>query len=118
MLMDKPVKVPKPWGYELWLANNLENDYCGKILHVNPGSKFSMHFHVDKHETFYILKGVCKLKRIDTSTAAEYSVNMSAGDVIEIPKHTPHQIEALSEVDIIEISTYHRDTDSYRVWID
>ena len=114
--MSKPVKVPKPWGYELWLANNLENNYCGKILHVKKGSRFSMHFHVAKHETFYILKGECNLRRINTQTAKEDVQKLIEGDVIEIPRYKPHQIEALTEVDIVEISTYHRDTDSYRVW--
>lgn len=114
--MSKPVKVDKPWGYELWLANNLENNYCGKILHVKKGKRFSMHFHVSKHETFYIQTGSCILRRIDTNTATEYSVNLTEGDAVEIDRYTPHQIEALTEVDIIEISTYHKDSDSYRVW--
>lgn len=109
-------KVPKPWGHELWLANNLENDYCGKILHVKKGRKFSMHFHVKKHETFYILSGMCKLRTVDTTSATEIVKNLTEGDVVEIDRYTPHQIEALTEVDIIEISTYHYDSDSHRVW--
>ena len=109
-------KVSKVWGYELWLANNLEEDYCGKILHVDPGHRFSMHFHVNKHETFYILRGSCKLHTIDTETATESVLDLNEGDSVEIDRYTPHQIEALTEVDIIEISTYHRDSDSHRVW--
>ena len=116
-MVETPVKVPKPWGYELWLANNLEEDYCGKILHVNAGNNFSMHFHVNKHETFYILKGMCKLQTIDTVTATVTSITLNEGDVVEIPRNKPHQIIALEEVDIIEVSTYHRDSDSHRVWI-
>ena len=27
-------KVDKPWGYEIWMANNEANDYCGKILFI------------------------------------------------------------------------------------
>ena len=43
----KPLQeVQKGWGKEIWLANN--NKYCGKILKFNAGSKFSMHYHVDK----------------------------------------------------------------------
>ena len=113
---DDVKKVPKPWGYELWLANNLENNYCGKILHVNAGNKFSMHFHVKKHETFYILSGTCKLHIVDTQTAVENVKTLYRGDVVEIDRYTPHQIEALTDVEIIEISTYHYDSDSHRVW--
>ena len=42
MMKQTPKKVQKQWGYELWLANNEENNYCGKILHVNSGHKLSM----------------------------------------------------------------------------
>ena len=117
-MLSKTVKVEKPWGYELWLANNLENNYCGKILHVNEGHSFSMHFHVEKHETFYVLSGKCKLNTINTNNAKQESINLSEGDVIEIDRYTPHQIVESTDVDIIEISTYNRDSDSKRVWID
>ena len=30
-------KVDKPWGYEIWMANNEANDYCGKILFIKKG---------------------------------------------------------------------------------
>lgn len=117
-MTEAPLKVNKPWGYELWLANNLEENYCGKILHVNAGHNFSMHFHVKKHETFYILKGMCKLRTIDTVTANVTSVILNEGDTVEIPRYKPHQIYAQEDVDIVEVSTYHRDSDSLRVWID
>ena len=54
--MKSPKKVDKDWGSELWLANNKEFDYCGKILTIKPGKGTSMHFHSNKHETFYILE--------------------------------------------------------------
>ena len=111
-----PKKVNKPWGYELWLANDLENDYCGKILHVNKGHKFSMHFHVDKHEAFYVLLGKAKLRTIDTSNSVIQEDILHEGDVYIIDRLLPHQIEAIEELDIIESSTYHKDEDSYRIW--
>ena len=55
-------KIKKDWGYELWLVNNKEEDYCGKILCINEGCKGSMHFHANKHETFYILEGKLKIE--------------------------------------------------------
>ena len=47
-----PKKVDKIWGYEIWMVNN--NKYCGKILHFNGNSKFSMHYHLIKDETWYV----------------------------------------------------------------
>ena len=30
------------------------SEYCGKILRFNSGKKFSMHYHLEKKETWYI----------------------------------------------------------------
>ena len=32
--IGKAKKVDKEWGYELWLANNEEENYCGKLLYI------------------------------------------------------------------------------------
>ena len=115
-MKTKPKKVTKPWGYELWLANNDVHNYCGIILHVKEGHKFSMHFHAQKHETFYVLSGHAKLTTIDTATSTNIEVDLYEGDCYVIHRLVPHQIYAVSELDIIESSTYHMDSDSYRVW--
>ena len=115
MKKHRPKKVKKQWGYELWLANNEREDYCGKILHIIAGHKFSMHFHASKHETFYILKGCCMLGVIDTETAAQSTIELNEGDCYVIDRLVPHQVEAMTDCDIIESSTFHRDEDSYRV---
>ena len=110
----KPLQeVQKGWGKEIWLANN--NKYCGKILKFNASSKFSMHYHVDKEETFYILDGHLKLKYFDLSNAEEKIQDLYSGDVVDIPQFNPHKIEAIKESTIIEISTHHEDSDSYRI---
>ena len=44
--------VPKGWGSEfIWATND---KYCGKFMDFNTGAKFSMHFHKDKEETWYV----------------------------------------------------------------
>jgi mannose-6-phosphate isomerase-like protein (cupin superfamily) len=105
--------VEKGWGQELWIVNN--DKYCGKILKFNSGSKFSMHYHVDKEETFYVLKGHLVLKYYDLSNAEEKIEHIYCGDVVDIPQYNPHKIEALEDSSIIEISTHHEDSDSYRI---
>jgi mannose-6-phosphate isomerase-like protein (cupin superfamily) len=110
----KPLQeVKKGWGKEIWLVNN--DKYCGKILKFNAGSKFSMHYHVDKEETFYILDGHLKLKYFDLSNAEEKIQDLYSGDIVDIPQFNPHKIEAVKESTIIEISTHHEDSDSYRI---
>ena len=58
--------VEKEWGREIWMANNQEEDYCGKILQINQGYNTSLHFHLEKHETFYITKGQLQVDTICT----------------------------------------------------
>ena len=110
--------VEKDWGYEIWLANNEKENYCGKILRIKEGFSSSMHFHMDKHETFYILRGQCKLTTIDTATTTNITVDLLEGNCYTIDRLVPHQVQAITDCDIIESSTFHRDEDSYRVWRD
>lgn len=112
-----PQRVEKTWGYELWFANSEAENYCGKILHINSGAKFSMHFHRLKSETFYIMEGSVVLRSVDYATGSPQSIMLNPGDAFTVPREFPHQIEALSgDVTLIEASTFHRDSDSYRLW--
>ena len=108
--------VNKDWGSELWLANNKEHDYCGKILTVNPGFSTSLHFHSSKHETFYVLEGELEVVTIDTETTESTSTFLQPGDAFEISQNVPHRLCANGvHVKFVEVSTFHEDGDSYRV---
>lgn len=106
-------KVDKAWGWEEWIVNNEE--YCGKRLFIKKGAKFSMHFHRFKHETFYVVHGYCQLTLIDTTDARRETFPLVAGNSATINRFMPHQIEALDDTLLIEFSTTHLDSDSYRV---
>jgi len=108
-----PVRVEKGWGYELILENNPK--YCGKILHFNQGAKFSMHFHIQKQETWYVSSGKFRFRLIQTDTATITESLLHPGDCVTNKPGQPHQIECLEEGDIFEVSTQHFDSDSYRV---
>lgn len=104
---------PKAWGYELWIHN--DEQYCGKILHFNKNAKFSMHFHIIKNETWYIQSGKFLLIGIDADTAQKYEEVLEEGDIVYIERGLSHQLIALEEGDVFEISTQHFEEDSYRV---
>ena len=106
-----PKMIKKGWGYELWIANF---DYCGKILHVNKGKCCSMHFHINKTETFRILSGKIKLTLIHAGGEYEHTC-LSQGDTIDITPGLMHQFLGLEESEIMEVSSHHEDKDSYRV---
>lgn len=107
--------VDKAWGREIIFANN--EMYCGKLLiHDKAGSLGSMHFHMKKHETFYVQKGSFRIWWIDTKTAKMNSTHLKEGDTWQNSPGFPHQIEALEDDSVlIEVSTTHYDDDSYRV---
>lgn len=106
-------KVDKGWGYELWLVNNTK--YCGKILHFNPNSKFSMHYHLNKDESWYVQKGEFILRYINGKNAETVELNLKENDSIRIPTGLPHQLETKEGGEIIEISTQHFEEDSIRI---
>ena len=109
--------VEKVWGHEIWMANNDTEDYCGKILRINKGHTSSMHYHMDKHETFYIVEGILQIILINTELGKEYKKFVHKGCTFEIDRGQPHQLVAYDgDVELIEISTFHRDEDSYRMW--
>lgn len=105
--------IPKGWGHELIIVNN--EKYCGKILVFKRGCKFSMHYHIIKQETWYVNAGSFIFYWIDTETAEKNTIELFKGDVVTIPIGMPHQLIALTDGEIFEISTQHFDSDSYRV---
>ena len=89
--------------------------YCGKLLRFKGGFKFSMHYHMDKDETWYVEDGEFNYRWIDTETAEMNEVELKVGDVVRQRPGQPHQLEALTDGVIFEVSTQHKDSDSYRV---
>ena len=115
--------VTKGWGYELWIENN--ELYCGKHLHVLPSKWCSIHYHKNKKETFYVIKGelllhysYCIDLKYLTSRDADYEVKvLRPGDSFTLNTGVAHRFTSnTSEAcDFIEISTHHDDADSYRI---
>tara|TARA_Y100001973_G_C5174938_1_gene321296 strand:+ start:64 stop:441 length:378 start_codon:yes stop_codon:yes gene_type:complete len=106
-------KVPKGWGEELIIENN--EMYCGKLLIFKKGCRFSMHYHLIKDETWYVDKGEFLYRWIDTETAETIEQKLKVGDVVRQRVGQPHQLIALTDGVVFEVSTQHFDEDSYRV---
>lgn len=105
--------VEKGWGSELIWATN--DKYCGKLLKFNKGARFSMHFHSEKDESWYVLTGRFEVKWINTKDASVDSCVLIAGDTWRNEPLFPHQIICLEEGTIIEVSTPDSVEDNYRV---
>jgi quercetin dioxygenase-like cupin family protein len=99
--------VEKAWGSELWIENN--ELYCGKILTLKKGFFCSVHYHKLKDESFFILKGKVKMELFGETKI------MKEGDTVRLKPNTVHRFTGLEDSKIIEISTKHIDSDSYRI---
>ena len=110
-------QIDKSWGYEICRVNNKKENYCSKIISINEGCSTSMHYHINKHETFYVRVGCLRVDTLDTSTAETESHIVEVGQVLEIDRYLPHQLIAHNgPVEIDETSTYSCSTDSHRVY--
>ena len=119
MVPFKLKKVEKDWGHEIWLANNEGEDYCGKILFIKKNNSTSMHYHLTKHETMYVLEGNLMIDGLaDRHTQSyKFSMTVKQGESAEIERGRAHKLIAHGEdTTIIEVSKFHRDEDSYRLW--
>jgi len=105
--------VTKGWGSELIWATN--DKYCGKFMNFNAGAKFSMHFHKDKEETWYIQSGKFIVRWIDTMTAEVLEKELHEGAVWHNVPCMPHQLECIEAGTVIEVSTPDSVEDNYRV---
>jgi len=99
-------KVEKVWGNEEWIVNT--DKYCGKILSLNEGFRCSMHHHKQKDETFYIIEGEVFLEHDGKSRI------LKSGDSQRILPGQKHRFTGLKKSKIIEFSTHHEESDSYR----
>jgi len=106
--------VPKGWGKEVIFVNN--DEYCGKLLCFDKGKKFSMHYHIQKKETWYVSKGKFILIWIETENGITHTEYLNVGDVITNERGEPHQLIALEDSEVFEVSTQHYDNDSFRIW--
>jgi mannose-6-phosphate isomerase-like protein (cupin superfamily) len=106
--------VPKGWGHELIWATN--DHYCGKMMHFNTGARFSMHFHREKEETWYIQSGKFLVKWINTANAEQREQELTAGETWHNPPCMPHQLICIEEGTVVEVSTPDSVEDNYRVF--
>lgn len=95
--------VPKPWGHEVIWAHT--EQYVGKILHINAGHALSVQYHEVKDETVYLLSGTIIYRVWEND--APVDVQLRVGEAYRITPHTIHQMEAVTDCDVLEASTPH-----------
>lgn len=115
--------LPKGWGREVLIVNhaakynnNFPTGYSGKLLvYDKAGATSSMHYHVIKHETFYVLCGKFLLTYYDLNNADSQVKPLEAGDVVIIPPSNPHRLQCVTPGTIVEFATTDYSDDNYRI---
>jgi len=115
--------VPKTWGWEDWIFNNLDADYCMKVLFVKAGKCTSIHRHHVKDEVLLCSTGRVFIEVLiqdigesgDTSVCtAVQTIPLATGEAIRLHPGTWHRILASQDAYIYEASTGHDDMDVER----
>jgi mannose-6-phosphate isomerase-like protein (cupin superfamily) len=97
------MRVPKPWGHETIWA--MSDRYLGKILHINAGQELSVQYHNRKDETVYLLSGeiVYRVQREGDDILDD--MKLKVGESFRITPGTIHQMIAVTDCDVLEVST-------------
>ena len=97
----EPLRVEKPWGYELRFATT--ERYAGKVLFVHAGSQLSLQHHERKDEAFLVYTGTLELV---TGIGASQDVErLGPGASRHITPGTVHRFRAVTDCTLFEVST-------------
>jgi len=83
---------------EYWIANEVEAGYCGKYLFVFDGQTCPNHYHREKHETFFIVKGRVRMNYDGSLT------EMAPGDVLRVEQGKYHSFTGIGSALLLEVS--------------
>ena len=94
-------RVDKPWGHEVIWAETAR--YVGKVLHIRAGQRLSRQYHRVKEETLMVESGEMDLEIGAADAVALH--RMRARDVFHVAPGTVHRMIAVTDVDVLEVST-------------
>lgn len=112
-------KVDKLWGSEHIVTNT--EKYCAKVMTMNPKTQVSLHYHMEKEETFILISGKLVIKTVDGSKGKENLHYLNViGDALTLKPGTPHTFfcptDQIGPTVFIEASTQDFKDDSYRIY--
>lgn len=96
---------PRDWGEELLLVHS-PFKYTLKKISIAQGKRGGLQYHRFKDEAGYVLSGVLKILCQDSSGQL-VTHELKAGDWFHFPSSSIHQEIAITDVEILEVSTPH-----------
>jgi mannose-6-phosphate isomerase-like protein (cupin superfamily) len=112
------MRIEKSWGFEQILTNGA---YCMKLLVYRKPLMSSLHYHENKHETFYISSGVFMVEvgplgEIPQAYALPTELpKVGTGFSVVLPPRTLHRIHCLEPGTIVEASSHDDPEDCVRI---
>ncbi len=94
--------VPKPWGHETIWAHT--DRYVGKVLHIKAGHALSVQYHTRKDETIHLMSGEM-IYRVGSDRETLRDVRLRPGESYRNTPGMVHQMEAVTDCDVLEAST-------------
>jgi quercetin dioxygenase-like cupin family protein len=101
------VITEKAWGHERLIHNG---SYCMKLLVYTKRVASSLHYHVTKHESFYVASGKYLLENDLGRTQM-----LNPGDAVVLGPGMHHRIRCLEPGTIVEASTHDDPNDCVRL---
>lgn len=92
---------------EFIIVNDKGNNYCGKFLFVFKGQTCPAHYHKNKHETFFIMKGNVKI------VVNEKEKVFEQGDMLGMDRECTHSFTGLTDALLLEVSNASTPGDSF-----
>jgi mannose-6-phosphate isomerase-like protein (cupin superfamily) len=95
-------RVDKPWGYEdIWAETDR---YVAKVLFIRTGEGLSLQYHRVKDETIMLWSGRMRFESGPEGGALEIR-ELAAGEIVRIQPHTLHRMTAITDCQVLEVST-------------
>ena len=98
----RPEEIVHVYDHE-WRPVARTDMYAGKILHINAGQALSVQYHNTKDETAHLLSGEL-IYRVKIGDKLE-DMRLERGQSFRIAPGTVHQMEAVTDCDVLEAST-------------
>ena len=109
-------QVSKPWGRELWITGESpKSSMVLKYIEIKSGTKTSLQVHESKYESNFLCQGEALYRYSNVKFQGkdyQYPLierKIYSPTVIDVEPFTIHQMEATTDIILIEASTNHLD---------
>jgi len=115
-LENDSYKVAKPWGRELWITGSSpKHSMVLKLIEIKKGTRTSLQVHQQKYESNFLCKGEAVFRYSSTRYNGRgelYAISertINSPTILDVEPMTIHQLEAKTDIVLIEASTDHWD---------